>query len=574
MLLAAFLLFHDTAAAQQGDAITLAMNYKVRTAHIRGRWVPDMLKRQVEATMAVGGIYDPARLILAQKAIADELTNSEEFALQMAKGSTSVLYVTSRTTADTAARDVDIEFYPYYLRIDLVNVGDNVLPLPRIPTASFLRNVPNTLWVTTPVAGFYSDRHYGPSVYLHTQTDLLHLSQTGVSTSPYHLNIDLDGMRSVSHPYGSFHSAVALDKVVPTEKGMGWALKASFDHVDAPLGAGKYQFNKFNFNGALQGNSPIRCFSKFEIDAGVNMVDNKYTEGVGGSLNETSFNLGFAADKKFDAGLGRIGVYYDDHFPEKSAFMSYQRLGGQLAFAGALGKDHTNWDLETSLGAGSSWGLLPVYAGFWAGNSSRNFLYEPLSAVTGHSLLSGPLVRSLGQNEGGIAGPGGLLQGGTSYWNFSFSLSIPVPSWARALIPDIVITETPRRITLRSALKSSTNTAANAIYDDYVDNRGFPDNDSTDALVQAIVNKDIRPAINYLADRANIYSVKPVLLFDAAHLYTSSALQGNTWLGAGVGLQLTVVNAKFQIGYMQTISPASDKSKGNFLINLTLQNFY
>ena len=574
MLLAAFLLFHDTAAAQQGDAITLAMHYKVRSAHVRGRWVPDPLKRHVEAIMAVGGIYDPARLILAQKAIADELTNSEEFALQMTKGATSVLYVTSRTKADTAAMEVDIEFYPYYLRIDLVNVGGNVLPLPRFPTASFLRNVPNTLWVTTPVAGFYSDRNYGPSVFLHTQTDLLHLSQKGVSTSPYHLTIDLEGMRSVSHPYNSFHSGVVLGKVAPAEKVLGWELKASFDHVDAPLGAHKYQFNKFNFNGALQSNSPILSLSKFVIDAGFNIVDNKYIEGVGGSLNETSFNLGLAADKKFAAGLGRIGVYYDDHFPENSVFTSYQRLSGQLAFAGALGKDHTNWDLETRLGAGRSWGLLPLYAGFWAGNSSRNFLYEPLTVVTGHSLLSGPLVRSLGQNEGGIAGPGGLLQGGTSYWNFSLSLSIPVPSWARALIPDIVITETPRRITLRSALKSATNTAANAIYDDYVDNRGFPDNDSTDALVQAIVNKDIRPAINYLADRANIYAVKPVLLFDAAQLYTSSNLHGNTWIGAGIGLQLTVVNAKFQIGYMQTISPASDKSKGNLLVNLTLQNFY
>jgi hypothetical protein len=106
-----------------------------------------------------------------------------------------------------------------------------------------------------------------------------------------------------------------------------------------------------------------------------------------------------------------------------------------------------------------------------------------------------------------------------------------------------------------------------------VNNHGYPDNDATDSAANAIVDKDIRPTINYLADRANIFSVKPMILFDISRL-SGNNLQGKTFTAVGLGLQITVVVARLGVGYMHTLVPSGYTSKGNFFVNFVMQNFY
>jgi hypothetical protein len=61
-----------------------------------------------------------------------------------------------------------------------------------------------------------------------------------------------------------------------------------------------------------------------------------------------------------------------------------------------------------------------------------SFLYDELSATTTTRFPYGPLIRSLGQSQGGI---GNSVLGGTSYWHANVNVSIPVPAWSRPLIP-------------------------------------------------------------------------------------------------------------------------------------------
>ena len=79
--------------------------------------------------------------------------------------------------------------------------------------------------------------------------------------------------------------------------------------------------------------------------------------------------------------------------------------------------------------------------------------------------------------------------------------------------------------------------------------------------------------ITYVTDRANILSIKPLLLFDLAQLH-QLGLQNKTWTSAGAGIQLSVVIARLEIGYMHTISPKSDSKKGNFFLRFVFQNFF
>jgi len=269
-----------------------------------------------------------------------------------------------------------------------------------------------------------------------------------------------------------------------------------------------------------------------------------------------------------------MGIWFDAAMPgNDSITKNYQRLVSRIGYSIFLGSGHNNVLLEMVAGGGYTWGTPPVSKQYFAGNSQRNYLYQPLLSIRNQQLQTGPLMRSLGENEGGLYTTGGNTFGGSSFWHFNFNFSIPISKWAKPLIPDITISEEPRKITLRSALKAQAETAKNFIYDDLVNNHGYPDTDATDSAASVIIDRDIRPALNYLSDRANVYSIKPMILFDISHL-NDHILPGRTFTGVGIGLQVTVVIARLGMGYMRTLSPTAYSSQGNFFLQFVLQNFY
>ena len=84
---------------------------------------------------------------------------------------------------------------------------------------------------------------------------------------------------------------------------------------------------------------------------------------------------------------------------------------------------------------------------------------------------------------------------------------------------------------------------------------------------------EIRPATAYIVDEANLYSIKPLFMFDAGGL--DAARGGSTWLAAGGGAQLTIVTAKFELGYMRTLQgPLGPNGRGNLFFRLVFQNLF
>ena len=83
---------------------------------------------------------------------------------------------------------------------------------------------------------------------------------------------------------------------------------------------------------------------------------------------------------------------------------------------------------------------------------------------------------------------------------------------------------------------------------------------------------EVQPAIEFVADRANIYSLKPLLLCDAAG-ETGRQGRGRFDAAVGGGLQLTIVTAKMEVGYMHTIVGDSDGS-GNFFARIIFENIF
>lgn len=550
--------------------------YTVKSVQIHGRWVPKSLQQTVENIIGVGGPFSQSKLSAAQEAIRNEYIKGEaQFESQILKGSTSVLFIYPE--AYDSAKQLTIIIRPAYLRVDLFNIGNNILPIPRSAGATFLNYVPAALKATNPVIAFTSDRQYGPAFGLATVTDLLHLSPNQTKNTKFlRADLGIDARKSLTNSFYSFGSTLDLNHLVYSDSSLGWNISLQFNTNSAPLADGKNKYQNWNVKTGVQGATKISLLSKYAVGASARLLHSEFNASPGSLLSYEEKGLGLyaLADGKPGRSFTRLALWFDAAIPDASTNVkSYQRLVSRIGYSAFLNNGHNAPLLEAMAGAGYTWGQPSLINQYFGGNSQRNFLYQPLTSMRNQTMPTGPLFRSLGENEAALKQAANANVGGTSFWHLNLNFSVPISKWSKPLIPDINFGDDGSSSTLATKLKGQVQTAQNFIYDDLVNNHGYPDTDATDSVAAELVNKDIRPTINYLADRANIYSVKPLLLFDVGQL-NDHALSSKTFAAAGVGMQITIVIARLELGYMHTISPSTYSSKGNFFVNFVLQNFY
>jgi hypothetical protein len=141
------LAFSDKAHAQipvPCNEITGKMGFTVRSVKIKGRWVPQKLQERVETIVGVGGRFSPTVVNPAIVEVRKALTEGENDLAQndLSRGASSILYIIGDAcdvSDDANPKQVEIIIRPYYVRVDLLNVGNNVLPIPHVnsPTQPF-----------------------------------------------------------------------------------------------------------------------------------------------------------------------------------------------------------------------------------------------------------------------------------------------------------------------------------------------------------------------------------------------------------------------------------------------------
>jgi hypothetical protein len=274
--------------------------------------------------------------------------------------------------------------------------------------------------------------------------------------------------------------------------------------------------------------------------------------------------------------------------------------------------------LEAIAGAGKSWGDLPEHARFFAGRPPGQFLHDDLNAETTTSFPSGPIIRSLGRSQGTIRS-----LGGTSFWHANLNVAIPIRGWSRPLIPHEWVTASAVRPDdkeffghipsgdlvcrdLKSVIKtlvgvSGINLMVNQqARDELTENekrdlrlRGVehrsPEEETrlqtAEALLSAAKTRvrpqieeifvhDILPVTNFIADHANIIAVKPLLMFDVASLNAQTGLGSVRRWSAGGGLQLDVVLARFEVGYLAALKRGDGDPKGSLVARLVLKRLF
>src|SRR5205814_1383239 len=92
--------------------------------------------------------------------------------------------------------------------------------------------------------------------------------------------------------------------------------------------------------------------------------------------------------------------------------------------------------------------------------------------------------------------------------------------------------------------------------------------------VMSLFHREILPVTNFIADRANFYSVKPLVLFDAGRVILPGARDDGTRFGVGGGLQLDIVLARFELGYVAAVNRIPGDGRGSIFVRLIIKRFF
>ncbi|MGI8962248.1 MAG: hypothetical protein ACR2IV_21315, partial [Bryobacteraceae bacterium] len=228
--------------------------------------------------------------------------------------------------------------------------------------------------------------------------------------------------------------------------------------------------------------------------------------------------------------------------------------------------------IEFLAGGGAVTSGTPSFARFYAGNAPGQFLYDSPDSLT--SMPTGPILRSFGENEAHLRTSNGLAVGGENFWHVNLNVTIPIRPWSRSLIPN-ESTDIPDRngnpLTIKQLLSRQIDVTGPSMLAAVLKNEGMSQ-DEANVRAKEILN-EVSPAARFVINDANIFSLKPLLMFDAAGL-SNRDNASETWMAAGGGLQLTVVIAKLEAGYMHTISGPTFGHDGNAFVRLVFQNLF
>jgi len=493
-----------------------------------------------------------------------------------------------------SAKCVDIEIAAYAVRLNTADLWSNLLDNTRSNVPSFLSRVPGPLLALNPEGGVGYDRRYGASGSLGLRSNLLDLTKNlnnrVLTPNATRLTVDAQVRKSLQDSFYNTATGIALShQFAKTIETLSARADVAADHT--PLGSGDYLRNSASAGMDIKLRTGAEAFSALTFGVGYVRSGNRLGETATAaptSTDENSVAFRAISDGKWLGGFSRLGVWADDSSPD-SLFGKYHRVAALVGYARDFPvAPHQAVSVEVLSGGGGIWGEAPAYDRFFGGNSTSNFLYEPSDSLSSAAFLSGPLLRSLGNGQAATASTS-VLQGGSSHWHINVNLALPIPRWSRPLIPDIMIDGIPKadenckRVfdadgnpiiderTLGEILKSQGSCAKNTLALNYK-MQGLSASDAATKAAKDL--SGVNSILEFLADRANLISVKPLLMFDAAGIYRSGIPDEHPRYGIGGGVQLTVVIARVEVGYMAGLHRFPTDPPGNFIMRLVFQNLF
>lgn len=531
---------------------------------------------QIKLPLAAGDILTPEKLSDALNALRLAITSNANTSLGLrSKGEVGILYIT--VDYDTSAADgtVGVIFRPYYVDISLVEVGNNVLPIPRSPWATIYKNVPEALRAFNPIASLSYDRAFGTAVSASIDTDLVSLFGMSDSFGLTHkIDLRAEGTKSLEEAFYRSNAGFSYTFNNRSSALEEFTFSTGFDAIKEPLGTGEHTGEAVS--AVLGLKSKLAPNTHFYANAGYRRSSDSFVDG------ETLAKTNQDADEQtarllLDTIPPTITGFFRAALWEESAWQtgsSYQRLVLRLGYEKEIAvAPNQTIGIEVVAGGGRTFGDVPAYARFFGGNAPGQFLYDSATGSTLMNMPAGPVIRSLGENEAHLRN-GSSTFGGETFWNVNLNVTIPIPRWSMPLIPN-EDTDIPdlngNPVTLKQLLRRQIDVTGPSLLAATLQQQGLTADQAARRAKEILA--EVTPATHFIIDEANLYAIKPLLMFDAAGL-SGPAGSNETWFAAGAGIQLTVVTAKFEAGYLRTISGPTFGDKGNVFVRLVFQNLF
>jgi hypothetical protein len=271
-------------------------------------------------------------------------------------------------------------------------------------------------------------------------------------------------------------------------------------------------------------------------------------------------------------GFLRAGLWQDNGRTE-GPDRSFQRLVARAGYAQEIRvRPGDTLALEIVAGAGKLWGEAPAANRFFGGNSATQFLYE--SALSQQMLATprGPLIRSFGEGQASLGGS--AADGGSTFWHLNLTLALPIPGWSRPLIPDVstgLTGKDGKPVSVKQILRSQVDQSGPALLEPVLRKGGLSAEEARRQAKAAFA--EIQPAAHYIIDDAYLYALRPLLMLDAAELRGGIGGASARWVALGAGLSVTLTVARFEAGYMRTVSGPEPRSGAGFM-RLVFQNLF
>lgn len=606
VLLAAIYVAAQPAAGAPPDHVTMCPintpvpdGLTIRSVKVTGRRGVGPVEEELRKKL-VGKPYTNALHDEAEKAVLEALTNDANKSFEKQAGiaggaGAAVVYITKCVEIDNASKQVDVTVRVLYLRVDFKSLANNLLSLPRSLEPSFYDKMPAFLRAFDPRMDVSYDRSTGPVASLDLSTDLLELKPLlrGEKISdPDDVRLDLNftGQKSLSERFYRTKTDLKLSKARPGQFVEQLDFVASFRADDQPLSELRHVTNGLQLGGQIKLRPRMGLLNTVYLSGAFSRSTNKVFEQSGQQMIGERDNAGAfrgVIDGRVWDGFARLGVWFESAEATRSS-TSYRRLAGLAGFQREFGRGTQTLGVEAIVGGGTAHGSVPLYARFFGGNNAGNFLYDSPDSPTMTAFPVGPLLRSYGKTQAAARSQTGAVLGAKSYWHANLNFAIPVRPWSRPLIPDETVTGNKK---LNQVLEDvSINTAVNTIADDMLDpiieelmkqNPTLSEDEVAKraekvAIERASkeVEKEIGPIIRFISRRANLFAVKPLVMLDAAQLGGVEGEKRRIRFAAGGGLQLVVVIARAEFGYMRSLPSIPGESKGNFVFRLTFQNLF
>lgn len=565
-----------------------AYNLRVRYVKVEERW-----GGQFQLPLAVGDVLTQEKLFQSMEAMEAAITNSSIQGYgHSSKGEIGVLYIdvdfdTSQPSAAAVSEGVEntvgVIFHPYYVRFSLVQLGNNILPIPRSPRPTFYDNVPKPLLTLNPTFGLSYDRNFGTALGAAFETDLLNLSAPGyissLSNENGHLFLHGQGIKSVEEDFYRTDAGLSYNVRQSGKVLQQFSILADYYGVKEPLGDD--QHTRYAGVGNVGITLKLAPNTRLSLNTGYRRTEDRMDSKAASpntrtSANEQSNRVLFDWIPRPLYGFLRAVVWEDNARLIGDGGGSYQRLVGRVGYAKEIPLfPNQTIGLELLAGGGILWGDAPEYARFFGGNSSGQFLYDSPSSEALLNMPAGPLIRSFGEGAAGFRTPSGGLEGGNAFWHMNLNLTFPIPSLSHALIPNELTDiedANGNRISLKQLIRRQIDVTGTNMLAGTLKNEGI-NSAEADKEAEKILD-EIRPATHFIIDSANLYSIKPLLMVDVAGMTGRDNSLHNTWLAFGGGVQVTVVIAKFELGYMYTLSGPTFHNRENVFGRIVFQNLF